>query len=465
MNLCNITLTSTATEYGKSITMPKAVSFAAVLDPALLLKRERGGDEGQKSNTKTSNEKKRGEEKGSTSRKSSDCQSGQISTNDSTTEEIIERICNNKKGKGRAKSISNRTALVLDSVNHKRTSAKLRMAIAGESPILQRISSISPGPSTNADITESIHDFSTSSRPLMRTISAPSAMQQPSPSSSKQGNSLAHSLASEEAKKRKNTEEHSKRQWNDVKRRTLYGSERRKLERQSRRMARNPKAKMMQNMSESNIIRSPSELRQKGSFIAPTLSQNDLELFKEDAEPAVFSQQSNFSVESDDGVYQTQFSFFHFDSEEHGEEENAQSLQPVQQTQEKDNIYSESLESSGVQTQTQAAYYADRSASGSLSDPQSSSTINPKDVESSSHFQQAIITSDSAPPLLNHNTTVEVPELPTSALVEHKDFFTDRSEADRKRLRALCLDENPDNHKIRRVHPTIWHGQTMVKGE
>jgi len=342
------------------------------------------------------------------------------------------------------------------------------MAIAGESPILQRISSISPGPSTNADVTESIYDFSTTierSRPLMRTTSAPSAMQQPSPSSSKQGNSLAHSLASEEAKKRKNTEEHSKRQWKDVKRRTLYGSERRKLERQSRRMARNPKAKMMQNMSENNIIRSPSELRQKGSTIAPTLSQNDLELFKEDAEPAVFSQQSNFSVESDDGVYQTQFSFFHFDSEEHGEEENAQSVPPIRQTQEKDNVYSESLESSGVQTQTQAAYYADRSASGSLSDPQSSSTINPKDVESSSHFQQAIITSDSASPSLNHNTIVEVPELPTTTLIEHKDFFTDRSEADRKRLRALCLDENPDNHKIRRVHPTIWHGQAMVKGE
>lgn len=461
--------------------MPKAVSFAAVLDPALLLKGDRMGDDGQKKNTNTTGEKrnsggKKREEKASTSRNSSDGQSGQISTNDSTAEEIITRSTN-RKGKARARDVDD-AALVLDSINQRRASAKLRMALAGESPILQRFGSTPHslhGPDTSADITESIYDCSkTIERTLSRTISAPSAMPSSTSSSSNRTTSLANSLASEEAQKRKDSEDHTKRQWDDVKRRTLYGSERRKLERQSRRMTRNPKAKMIQNVGETAIT-SPSELRKKGSSYAPILSQNDLELFKEDVEPVTHSQKSNFSVESDDGVYQTQFSFFHFDSEQTEEDDN-QSMQAEMQAstkQTEENIsYSESLESSGVQTQTQAAYYADRSASCSNSDTQSSITIHPKSIAPSSPSERDMSSSKSASheivhpdPLLDRNTAAEhykAPEVPTTTLVEQEDFLKNRSEADQKRLRSLCLDEDVDNHKVRQVHPTIWQGEKVV---
>lgn len=442
--------------------MPKAVSFAAVLDPALLLK--------DATNEKRSGKGKK--EKVSTSHNSSDGQSGRISTNDSTTEEIIARISRNRKGKARARDDDNDADLISGSVNHRRTSAKLRMALAGESPILQRSGSIPVHVAdTSADITESIYDFTTTNerrRPLARSTSAPSAILPPSSSSSGKLSSLAHSLASEEAKKRKNAEEHAKRKWDEVKRRTLYGSERRKLERQSRRMARNPKAKMMQNMGET-IIGSPSDLHRKEITIVPVLSQNDLELFKEDKEPATFSQQSNFSVESDDGVYHTQFSFFQFD------EEGAQSMQAnTQKAIEKNTLYSESLDSSGVQTQTQAAYFADRSASCSLSDPQSNTTINHKDITSSSPSQQVISTSDSvmhelvqSDQLLNHNEApqqCQASEAPNTTLVEQEDLFENLNDADRRRLRTLCLDENVQEHKVRRVRPTIWQGQKVVKG-
>ncbi|PWN37723.1 uncharacterized protein FA14DRAFT_18293 [Meira miltonrushii] len=449
--------------------MPKAVSFAAVLDPALLLKGDRAGGEGQKNNANTGEKKnlsgKKREEKSSTFRNSSDGHSGQISTNDSTADEVIART-SNRKGKARARDDDD-AALVLDSINHRRASAKLRMALAGESPVLQRFGSTPPflhGPDTSADITGSIYDYNTTierSRPLARTTSAPSAILQPSSSVSNRANALAHSLASEEARKRKNTEEHSKRQSDDWKRRTLYGSERRKLERQSRRMARNPKAKMMQNVGET-IIGSPSELRKKGSSIAPVLSQNDLELFKEDVEPVTHSQQSNFSVESDDGVYHTQFSFFHFDSEQ-VEEEAESNKQASPKDAEHPTTYSESLDSSGVQTQTQAAYYADRSASCSLSDPQSSSTINPKDIVSPSPRASESASHEMVQPDVEQSTTAEQCNASEPTLVEQEGFLKHSSEANQKRLRSLCLDEPAGKHKARQVHPTIWQGKKMVE--
>lgn len=465
--------------------MPKAVSFAAILDPALLVKGDRAGDEGVRNSIRDTTGRKKGlsgrkvEEKTSLSHNSSDRQSGHISTNDSTTEELI-KSTHSRKGKAKAKD-DEQPDLLLDPINRRRSSAKLRLALTGESPIVQRLVTASPSfrdADPGADSTESIEEFSTTmerSRPFVRTISAPPAIHVPSSSLTKNANILAQCLASEEVKKRKHAEEHSKKQRDEVKRRMMYGSERRKLERQSRRLARNPKGKMIKRQG-GLIIDDPSELR-KNPLTVPVLSQNDTELFKEDTEPPIFSQQSNFSVESDDGVYQTQFSFFHFESEqiEDGAKDSAQNdmqalLKDVTENQEE----SQSLQSL---TQTQAAYEADRSASWSLSDPQSSTAVIERETGSSNASQRISDGVDSSSQKMaelesisNDNAIAnefEFIRTSSHALVEPVSIPAGINEADQKRLRALCLDDGglKNNNNARRVQPTIWQGHPTVKGK
>lgn len=357
-----------------------------------------------------------------------------------------------------------------------RAAGRLQSAVRSGSPHFVRLPSppsfvfsSAPSDPLTGEVTESIYDFDAT----WDTGTHDGQTSAPVSTLETHRHPLARALASEAQEQRKRESARKASLWSENERRTSYGHKRRKLDRQSRRSIRNTRE---QREAMTKQPARQDEIWSEGRMSEPLASQRQADEQNSLAKELASSQQSHISAESGDGVYQTQFSFFKFDDEEERQQSHgttpAASIHPSYCT----SIPSESDPSQfSIAGATQTGYDGDQSASGS----------------SASQSLEVLVEATMAQQTERETTKLQVgipvyePILPSDGVGhEHTEDSGSRSnidlsllqgshtakarlmnaEADQHRLAALCSNGNTvAEGEVRHVRPTIWQGSQTIQ--